>query len=109
MPISQRDLAALTADLVRIDSTNPDLVPGGAGEAEIVRFVRGWLKSAGLKVTLHDLGAGRANVIAVASGSGGGRSLMPNAHMDAVGAGGWTRHGRRASRGTASPGGARSA
>jgi acetylornithine deacetylase len=92
--ISYNEVAALTADLVAIDSTNPDLVPGGAGEAEIARFVANWLESAGLDVELHELGPGRANVIAVARGSGGGRTLMLNAHMDVVGAGGmaepWT-------------------
>jgi acetylornithine deacetylase len=94
MTISNDEQAALTADLVAIDSTNPDLVPGGAGEAEIARFVAGWLESAGLDVELHELGPSRANVIAVARGRGGGRSLMLNAHMDVVGAGGmaepWT-------------------
>ena len=39
MTISYGEVAALTAELVAIDSTNPDLVPGGAGEAEIARFV----------------------------------------------------------------------
>jgi acetylornithine deacetylase len=92
--ISEREIGALTAELVAIDSTNPDLVPGGAGETEIARFVAGWLESAGLAVEVHDLGSSRANVIAVAPGNGGGRSLMLNAHMDVVGAGGmaepWT-------------------
>jgi len=87
MAISQEDLTALTAALVAIDSTNPDLVPGGAGEVEIAQFVAGWLKRAGLDVEVHELGSSRANVIAIARGSGGGRSLMLNAHMDVVGAG----------------------
>jgi acetylornithine deacetylase len=88
MTISYDEVAALTAELVVIDSTNPDLVPGGAGETKIARFVADWLESAGLEVELHELGPGRANVIAVARGSGGGRTLMLNAHMDVVGAGG---------------------
>jgi acetylornithine deacetylase len=92
--ISYDEVAALTAELVAIDSTNPDLVPGGAGEAEIARFVAAWLERAGLDVELRELGPRRANVIAVARGSGGGRTLMLNAHMDVVGAGGmgepWT-------------------
>ena len=96
MTISQHELTVLTAALVAIDSTNPDLVPGGAGEAEIARFVANWLENAGLAVELHELGPDRANVVAVARGSGRGRckSLMLNAHMDVVGAGGmlepWT-------------------
>src|SRR5215208_7068582 len=94
MTISHDEIAPLTAELVAIDSTNPDLVPGGAGEAEIARFVAAWLESAGLDVELRELGPRRANVIAVARGSGGGRTPMLNAHMDVVGAGGmgepWT-------------------
>jgi acetylornithine deacetylase len=85
--ISYDEVAALTAELVAIDSTNPDLVPGGAGEVEIARFVAGWLESAGLDVELRELGPRRANVMAIARGSGGGRTLMLNAHMDVVGAG----------------------
>jgi acetylornithine deacetylase len=85
--ISYDEVAALTAALVAIDSTNPDLVPGGAGEVEIARFVAGWLESAGLDVELRELSPRRANVMAIARGSGGGRTLMLNAHMDVVGAG----------------------
>jgi acetylornithine deacetylase len=94
MAVSEAELAALTGDLVAIDSTNPDLVPGGVGEAAIARFVAGWLTAAGLETEIHDLGPARANVVATVRGSGGGRSLMLNAHMDVVGAGGmaepWT-------------------
>jgi acetylornithine deacetylase len=86
--MSREELTALTAALVAVDSTNPDLAPGGAGEAEIAGFVAGWLRAAGLAVEMHELAPRRANVVAVARGSGGGRSLMLNAHMDVVGAGG---------------------
>ncbi len=88
MTISLDDIAVLTAQLVAIDSTNPDLVPGGAGEANVAAFVAGWLRAAGLNVTVQDLGPNRANVVGVLPGSGGGQSLMLNAHMDVVGAGG---------------------
>ena len=43
-----RGLAELVGDLVAIDSVNPQLIPGGAGEAEVARFVAGWLERAGL-------------------------------------------------------------
>ena len=33
------DVAGLLSDLVAIDSVNPSLVPGGAGEGEIAAFV----------------------------------------------------------------------
>ena len=44
------DAAGLAADLVRIDSVNPALIPGAAGEAEIAGFVARWLDHAGLDV-----------------------------------------------------------
>ena len=79
------------AALVAIDSVNPDLVPGGAGEAEIADFVAGWLREAGLEVELDEAAAGRPSVVAVAHGGGGGASLMLYAHMDTVGVDGMDR------------------
>ena len=79
------DARALLAELVAIDSVNPSLVPGGAGEAEIARFVGGWLASRGLEVDVSDAEPGRPNAVGRARGSGGGRTLLLNAHMDVVG------------------------
>ncbi len=78
-------VAELTGELVRIDSINPGLVAGGAGEGEIARYVAGWAERAGLDVVIEEAAPGRPNVIATARGSGGGRSLMLNAHTDTVG------------------------
>lgn len=83
------DLQSLLARLVAIDSVNPLLVPGARGEAEIGAFVAEWLRGKGLEVQLQDTGAaGRENVIGVARGTGGGKSLLLNAHMDTVGVSG---------------------
>ena len=82
------DLAELTGRLVAIESTNPDLVPDGVGEAEIAAFVAAWLEAAGLEVDLYETAPGRPNVVGVARGTGGGRSLLLNAHMDTVGVAG---------------------
>ena len=82
---------SLVAALVAIDSVNPDLVPGGAGEREIADFVAGWLSDAGLDVELDEPAPGRVSVIATARGTGSGRSLMLNAHMDTVGVEGMDR------------------
>jgi len=71
--------------LISIESVNPTLVPGGAGEAELARFVASWLEDAGLEVDLHELAPSRANVIARVRGSGSGRSLILNGHLDTVG------------------------
>lgn len=81
-------LAALIADLVAVDSVNPDLVPGGAGEGEVARLVAGWLASAGLEVHLDEVYPGRPNVIARARGTGGGPTLLLNGHIDTVGVAG---------------------
>ena len=53
------EIVELLRQLVAIDSINPDLVPGGAGEAEIARFVAGWLERAGLEVELDEPAPGR--------------------------------------------------
>jgi len=75
----------LAARLVEIESINPDIVAGGSGEGAIARFVADWCERAGLETSLEEAAPGRPNVIAVARGLGGGRSLMLNAHMDTVG------------------------
>ena len=84
------DVAELTARLVEIESINPDVVSSGSGETAIARFVAEWCERAGLEVTVEDTPPGRPSVVAVARGSGGGRSLMLNAHMDTVGVAGMT-------------------
>jgi acetylornithine deacetylase len=85
------ELEGLLSKLVAIDSVNPELVPGGAGEAEIAQFVALWLEERGLDVEVEEVAPGRPNVVGVARGSGGGRTLMLNAHMDTVGYAGMER------------------
>jgi acetylornithine deacetylase len=84
--VADATLTELAAQLVAIDSVNPDLVPGAAGEREVAAFVAQWSRDAGLVVELVGPSA-RPSVIAIARGSGGGRSLLLNAHLDTVGAG----------------------
>jgi acetylornithine deacetylase len=82
------DLQKLVCKLVAIESVNPDLVAAGSGESKIAAFVAEWLGAEGLAVQVAEPLPGRTSVIAVLAGSGGGASLMLNAHMDTVGAGG---------------------
>jgi acetylornithine deacetylase len=76
---------------VAIDSVNPALVPGAAGEADIAAFVAGWLAERGLDVTVDEPLPGRPSVVGVARGTGGGAALMLNAHIDTVGVAGMQR------------------
>jgi acetylornithine deacetylase len=82
------EVERLTCELVAIESVNPDLVASGSGEAKIGRFVADWLTDVGIAVEIVEPTKGRPSVVGVVRGSGGGRSLMLNAHMDTVGAGG---------------------
>ncbi len=79
------EVAELALSLVAIDSVNPDLIPGARGESEVARYVADWLERGGLDVTVEDAAPGRPNVVAVARGSGGGRTLLLNSHTDTVG------------------------
>jgi acetylornithine deacetylase len=84
------DLEKLVCELVAIESVNPDLVADGSGEGNIAAFVASWLRGHGLSVEVVEPVPGRKSVIGVLAGAGGGggSSLMLNAHMDTVGAGG---------------------
>ncbi len=82
------ELTDLASRLVAIDSVNPDLIPGGAGEGEISQFVAEWLEQAGLDVSRDEVAPGRWNVVGTARGTGGGRTLLLNGHLDTVGTGG---------------------
>ena len=73
------------ADLIRINSMNPSLVPGAPGEAEAAAYVQEALRRLGLEVTLVESVPGRPSVIGILPGTGGGRSLMLNGHLDTVG------------------------
>jgi acetylornithine deacetylase len=82
------ELDQLLSDLVAINSINPDLVPGSPGEAEIAGYIARWLERAGLEVQLVESASGRPNVVGIAPGTGGGKTLLLNGHMDTVGAAG---------------------
>src|SRR3954469_23069751 len=84
------ELTALISDLVAIDSVNPSLVEGGAGEGEIARFVADWARAHGLEVEVLEETRGGPSVIARARGSGGGRTLLLCGHIDTVNVEGMT-------------------
>ncbi|RZL83546.1 MAG: ArgE/DapE family deacylase [Rhodococcus sp. (in: high G+C Gram-positive bacteria)] len=78
------DPIQLLRELISIDSVNPDLVPGAAGESAIADFVSTWFTHHGFTVDRLESTPGRPSIVAIAAGSGGGRSLMFNGHLDTV-------------------------
>ena len=83
------ELTDLASRLVAIDSVNPALVDGGAGEVEIAGFVADWGRAAGLDVDVVG-DASRPSVVLRARGTGGGRSLLLCGHLDTVDVDGMT-------------------
>jgi acetylornithine deacetylase len=77
-------LVELIHALVAIDSVNPSLVPGGAGEREAAAFVAAWARDAGLETETLGATAGRPTVIVRARGTGGGCALLLCGHLDTV-------------------------
>ena len=107
LPIDPQYLTDVLRDLVEIDSTNPSLVDNGAGEAEIATYLADEMKTLGLDVSTVASKPGRPSLVGIREGSGGGRSLMLNGHMDTVGVAGMEtpfqpeiRGGRMYGRGT---------
>ncbi|MBI4186808.1 MAG: M20/M25/M40 family metallo-hydrolase [Chloroflexi bacterium] len=51
-------------------------------EGEVGQFILGWLQANGFKTTSQEVAQERYNAIGLLPGSGGGRSLLFNSHMD---------------------------
>ena len=77
----------LAVELVRTDSVNPGLVPGAAGEASVARLLARRLERGGFAVEVVPAAGvtGRPSLVARHAGTGGGRSLLLNGHLDTVG------------------------
>ncbi|WP_431779589.1 M20 family metallopeptidase [Microbacterium aurantiacum] len=79
----------LLVELVAVPSVNP-LQPGvdtasyAGGESRANELLGDWLRGVGMETHLVEAEEGRANLVGVRRGTGGGRSLGINAHIDTV-------------------------
>jgi acetylornithine deacetylase len=73
--IREEEIVAMSCDVVNIPS------PTGE-ELEMGRYMRRVLEEAGLNVSWQEVEDGRANVVGFWEGTGNGKSLMFNGHMD---------------------------
>lgn len=83
--VDKKYVRRVLADLVKINSVNPSLAPGAPGEKEIAAYLADELSALRLDVECLGSEPGRDSVVGVLKGSGGGKSLMLNAHIDTVG------------------------
>jgi acetylornithine deacetylase len=87
----RRDVGAvaanLTAELVAVDSVNPGLVTGAAGESAIVELLRARLDLAGFTTHVVQAPGGndRPSLVAVAPGPATVPTVVLNGHLDTVG------------------------
>lgn len=85
VPIDAQRLIQTLSELVATDSVNPSLVPGAAGEAGVADVTTRQMTEAGLAVERYEPEPGRPSVVGRLAGTGGGPTLMLNAHYDTVG------------------------
>jgi acetylornithine deacetylase len=85
----QDELVQAVSEAVKIESVNPKY-PGQTyddvvgGEGEVSKFVARVYEETGCEVDLFAVEPGRENAVGVLKGTGGGRSLIYNGHVDVV-------------------------
>ena len=73
--VREDEIVAMACDVINIPS------PTGE-ELQMAQYMESALRGLGLNVTWQEVEEGRANVVARWTGSGGGKNLMFNGHMD---------------------------
>lgn len=79
------DTVSLLRELVAINSINPSLVPGEAGEGEAAACLEAYFRRHVIDVRLEEVVPGRPNVVAVVEGTRPGPTLVLCGHLDTVG------------------------
>src|SRR5437867_4078175 len=85
----QEEIVRTTSNLVRIRSVNPgypgvDYQAELGGETEANKYLLGIHREMGLKVDMWAEEKGRENLVGVWKGTGGGKALLHNGHIDTV-------------------------
>jgi acetylornithine deacetylase/succinyl-diaminopimelate desuccinylase family protein len=83
------ELIKLVSGLVQIPSISPNYSGVNreevlGGESKVTAFLQPIMESIGLKTDRWEIEAGRANLVGVYTGTGNGRSLIFNGHVDVV-------------------------
>ena len=73
--VNEEEIVAMARDLINIPSPTGQELP-------MAQYMQGALENLGLHVTWQELEASRANVVGRWTGTGGGKNLMFNGHMD---------------------------
>ncbi len=97
--VDEKEARKLLGDLIALDSVNPSLVPGGAGESAVASYVVDYLRGLRLVARLDEVAPGRPNAVGVlpaGDGAIGGplaarHGLMLNGHTDTVSTAGMSR------------------
>ncbi|KAF3356740.1 hypothetical protein VDGD_08044 [Verticillium dahliae] len=85
LDVTVSDATGLTQILTRIASANPDLSnDAGSDETAIAEYIFSWLRHRDLEAHWVERTAGRPSIVGVLRGTGGGKSLMLNGHIDTV-------------------------
>jgi acetylornithine deacetylase/succinyl-diaminopimelate desuccinylase-like protein/cysteine synthase len=83
--VAVEDSVGLTQALTNIDSSNPSLsLTDGAGENQIANYLAAWFAHRGIEYHWVETVSGRPSIVGVLRGSGGGKSLMFEGHIDTV-------------------------
>lgn len=82
--VNEHELLTLLQDLIRINSVNPYLDEDGPGEREIANYIGNRLREMGLEVSYQEINSKAVNVIGILRGTGDGKSIMLNGHIDTV-------------------------
>ena len=80
------DIIRLTQDMVAFKSVNPRFMPDpeNSEESQVQDYLQARLSESGLQLARWEKEALRPNLVALLPGSGGGKSLAFNGHIDVV-------------------------